>query len=1556
MKKVRVKTVGAALILLASSVLLALHPIYAAESVTLGFTSGDNGDTTVATILTGSSIGIKETRPSGYASDNIEPFTVVSASGDLRDEIKDSVTIPAPYNTIKVAENFVPQTGTGTGAIAGHDTYHITGNYYALLATGEAVERSTYGGTWGTTISSETENAITQYSACTIKCIQAETSTSPPRFVIAGGVNDPDAGTEGNVTDPTGVFANYNGAEIIVESVTKDITKAKELRFYIGKDNSKINFVMYPKSTYDYYTTNMNTQEDTGTPDFRYGLADGDTSLTKPVTKKPADNYIRKGTTFELIFRMPKSNTLFLNVMTPQYAMELIEGQINDSDGERETSFISLASGDSLNYITNNFNLRARSHQFNADFRVQWEWTPDENQTFEGNPVTLSSLDEGTRKLFTGAVQITSANQDWEETVITPQEDNITGTLTAKVIYDKSGGTSIPSTTTPLVSKKLTVRGTGKPVGVTQYSQTENGVTSYFGIGEQESSTLPGRKKMDAYRGNIASFERDPEGPYKYVLRLNMGAKNGAAKYAIVKASGDTSAIALQTQQTGDAQPVDYVSGQQISNPRFGQTESSESGTVDLTILAQRLPVDKTTATVKLDITFYVPDRNGVPQESQIDATITLDMVDNNPSQDSKLSSLTIRDQAGNIIDFPFSSTTYTYQGVSGTIHLPYASKQISLQPVLNDIRGAETPIAITLYDASGKVLNDTQANPIKVKSGENSAMIAFDDVDKLTTAYLLVPSQDPRAEYYSTYKLDIVRDRPSEDATLKSLGIYYDTDTKMTGNLVPNFSPDVLEYNVEIPFSTSKLRVLAQKNDDNAVGPTISPELSTSGPFDTNKQWLDNLPDRFKQLPSSANGVLDVTFTVMSELYSADGSAAAGDAGTRTYTVHIHRADPSTDASLKALKVTDTDDKALTIQPTFKTDVGSYTMDIPYATSKIRLNLTPTDGNASNIQVYSRAVATDNLLLDLSEGDFKAGAQTPSVSILDETDAALNNLGYHSIIVVVTAEDGTTQQQYEVQVRRARPSTETSLKSLAIKDQDGTAVKNFAFHPDETSYTLSVPYETTGVSFTPTATDTTSTIRIEEEGNLTQAYLPYKVASGATSKIFKLKGAGESKTFGVVVTAQDGTTQKTYQITITRGMPSSDARLKGLSVQNASDFTPVFVANKLEYSATVKDNAQGVIITATANHSAATIMVNGTLVDSGKASDLIELIDVNQKVNIVVTAQDGTTQLTYSINFTNPNLVEKTSNADLKSLVVKDGVMTPSFKAAATEYSVATTEDTYSVDILPQTADPLATMRVLNGSKEIGDYNGNYSQTLVDGENDITVEVTSPDKTVKKTYTVTIYRNEEDQLKTLTPLHAEDIDFKNSDDIIIVMIDQYPRVAADVFTELKNYPEKTIIFQGNDYSLEFKASDLTRVIPQTEIYDFRMSFTSPDEAAASTLINQYATNADLTDHTVYVYFNHHGSLPGPATFRLSLGAKYASQALYWHYFNQDRNRIDYYGAVNSNAKGTIALTLDHFSTYILTQYHSIDGAENKVGLSAGTSLESGSKANPNTGKGGSGR
>ena len=97
------------------------------------------------------------------------------------------------------------------------------------------------------------------------------------------------------------------------------------------------------------------------------------------------------------------------------------------------------------------------------------------------------------------------------------------------------------------------------------------------------------------------------------------------------------------------------------------------------------------------------------------------------------------------------------------------------------------------------------------------------------------------------------------------------------------------------------------------------------------------------------------------------------------------------------------------------------------------------------------------------------------------------------------------------------------------------------------------------------------------------------------------------------------------------------------------------------------------------------------------------------------------------------------------------------------------------------------------------------------------------------------------------------------------------------------------------------------------------------------------------------LYFYYHGSLPGPATLNLSVGSKYASQPLYWHYYNQERTRIDYYGTLNSNAKGNIAVRIEHFSTYLLTPAHRIAGSEDKSGAIDLMNNQTG-KENPHTG------
>ena len=76
------------------------------------------------------------------------------------------------------------------------------------------------------------------------------------------------------------------------------------------------------------------------------------------------------------------------------------------------------------------------------------------------------------------------------------------------------------------------------------------------------------------------------------------------------------------------------------------------------------------------------------------------------------------------------------------------------------------------------------------------------------------------------------------------------------------------------------------------------------------------------------------------------------------------------------------------------------------------------------------------------------------------------------------------------------------------------------------------------------------------------------------------------------------------------------------------------------------------------------------------------------------------------------------------------------------------------------------------------------------------------------------------------------------------------------------------------------------------------------------------------------------------------------------NYFNDERNRIDYYGFVRTNQKGNFSVRLDHFSTYILSN-RKVEGAEDRSGYQAGTynskvrgthiEIPSTNKVHPNT-------
>ncbi len=1479
------------------------------QAATLGFIKqpwDTDKDTERTTMVAGSSVGVNISIKNGYEVSPESSFDFDAGSGGTKPQ-KDDIEITGGGgngNRELVVSPGYPKSG--------RQTVLITGNYYTTKGMGWA--RETINGSAQTEVVTSVEPAkIMQFGRVTLECTQGEE-------VINGKSG---GGAIFKIIDATDGLSLYkNGATVAFSRLPTGEVRLELNVNGISGDNKK-SFTFTPSKAYSYFRS----QDGQSYVD-KDGKAYRPDELVNGLPPvKVQNDVIQKGERVELILRKPVSNSLSLTIYAPQAAVEDISALVrNDAGKNPPGKFIHLADSDEISWITDNFKLRQRYNEYNTTFSVNWKWEPD-------NPA------------HDKVVSIAQSNGDWVNVLVNRvNQEDVDGKLTYTITYtDREGKQTLSAP----VELPIVIKGTGTPPKISMVGKWVHKVDGPCTSENQDKETIPEeipndrQYTMDVYKGGIVGYDNSTN-PYRYEMKMEMGAVQSYVQYMMVDVvSGDPSTVSLQMLgPNGKSETYVPGSGNKYMNPSNIPNDPTQ-----VTVLIDAAKKGD----VKLKFRFFIGDAKGKPVElKSYQPEVSFRIEDRSPNDNSALSKLILKNHEGRTIDFGFQKDKTDYTTITDTIHLPYSTKYLTMVPFKED-PAAQKDIEIQALDVNDKPVamfdqtNSGRVDKVKVESGRSTPHIVFDETNVVRKLRATVTAQNPNIK--TVYTLHLVKDPASTDSNLKSLGMYLEDDAVgMKNNLIKNFDPlSTGPYTISVPYGAKYLKVKGEVSSPFAREMKYSPELIKKSQLGT-VEWLDLSamdPD------PDGDGYLKFVVSVLPE------DTSISDA--RKYEVHIYREPPSTVSTLKDMKVSDAGDKAIPFQPNFQDKVNTYTLDIPYSVSEIKLTLQPTDERISNIQVYSIKRSPDNLLLEMKDGKIKPGAPTPAIKVFSLDAQEIRDLGYHPLLIVVTAEDEQTETEYELRVLRDLPGTDAQLKSLDIKDQDGGAVKTFAFHPDETNYTLSVPFETSGITFTPVSSDPNAHIRIQEEGQLFPS--GSEIGSGVTSKVYKLKGPGEEKVYELLVTAEDGKTQKTYTVKVTRGQPSSDARLKKLDVSNVDSFEPVFIASKTSYKAVVSKGAPGVVIKASANHPGATIRINGNVVASGQPSDLIELIEVEQVIQVEVTAQDGTTKMVYEIAFTNENLIEKTSNADLRRLTVDDGQMTPSFKPAVTEYNVAVTEKTYSVDIIPRPADPLATMRVLAGSKEIGDYDGNYSQALEDGENEITIEVTSPDETKTKTYTLHIYRNEEDQLANLTPLEAEDIDFENSDDVILVMIDEYPRVSASVFEELKKYPKKSIVFQGNDYSLKFRSADLKRVIPQAEIYDFRMYFTSPQEEDIYDIMSERSRNDDILNRAVMIYFPYHGSLPGPATFHLSLGRKYSDDMLYWHYYNMERERIDYYGSLKSNKKGNIALTIDHFSTYVLTPRHRIAGSEDKAGkidemgqTSTGGTLGSGNKVPPYTG------
>ncbi|RYF28675.1 MAG: IPTL-CTERM sorting domain-containing protein [Comamonadaceae bacterium] len=412
----------------------------------------------------------------------------------------------------------------------------------------------------------------------------------------------------------------------------------------------------------------------------------------------------------------------------------------------------------------------------------------------------------------------------------------------------------------------------------------------------------------------------------------------------------------------------------------------------------------------------------------------------------------------------------------------------------------------------------------------------------------------------------------------------------------------------------------------------------------------------------------------------------SAQDGSTKTYTTTVTRAAASGNNQLSALSLS-----SGTLTPVFASGTTSYTASVSNATTSLTVTPTVSDPSAS---VTVNGVATTS------------GNASGAIALA---------IGSNTVTVIVTAQNGSSRS-YTITVTRAS-SANADLSALSLSS--GTLSPGFA--SGTTSYTASVSNATTSLTVTPTVAAASATVTVNGVA----------VTSGNPSgSIALVVGA---TTITTVVTAPDGSTTKTYTVTVTRAA-SSNANLSGVSLSSGT-LSPVFASGTISYTASVSAGTASLSVTPTTAVATASVTVNGLAVSSGTASQSIPMAPGSNTVTITVTAQNGTPK-SYYLDITR---AQPSSNSNLSALSLSSGTLAPAFAAGTTSYTASVSNATTALTVTPTVADATASVTVNGVATTSGTATGAIA--LAVGANTITAIVTAQDGATTKTYTVTVTR-----------------------------------------------------------------------------------------------------------------------------------------------------------------------------------------------------------------------
>ena len=423
---------------------------------------------------------------------------------------------------------------------------------------------------------------------------------------------------------------------------------------------------------------------------------------------------------------------------------------------------------------------------------------------------------------------------------------------------------------------------------------------------------------------------------------------------------------------------------------------------------------------------------------------------------------------------------------------------------------------------------------------GDSTAGVASQTLTKAlvagqTTPFVLTATDSNN--FSRTYTVNVTRENPPVDHA-------YFTAVSVTPppEDVFEFSPSVTEYSISYPYSVESVTIFATGNATYGVANKSTTKALTAGAvtnvvltaMDENNYSRDytfhitraSAPvdhAYFTNIELSA-GTLSPTFSPETTVYNVRvannvASLTVRGVGDINYGV----SDKSLTKSLTAgttttftLTATDENDFSRDyVVNVFREDAEVVPVDAAYFT-----NITVSDGTLS--PSFAAETTEYNVTVPYSVASMTVrGVGNSAAGVADQSETKSLTAGATTVFSLTATDKNSFSRTYRVSVFRQAPSSSATLSSLAVSylldGETHNATLSPSFSPTVYSYNATVPNLAEEVSYSYMLGETTSS------------------ATGSILGTVTTSGTNVS----VVVTAEDGTTSNTYNLTITREAPS---------------------------------------------------------------------------------------------------------------------------------------------------------------------------------------------------------------------------------------------------------------------------------------------------------------------------------------------------------------------------------------------------------------------------------